>query len=144
MNEQDKAIYQAAIDDAWSENTHTELAIGLLRYEALRSLQPRQHAELHRRNLAGERFDDMIDALVVERAKGTPSSSKECRVPSTDPAPRKPTRYQTERSRCPHCGGVIEPVPIDLPPEWADRLDACVGCPECQSAVELRIVEVPE
>ena len=33
------------------------------RYERLRRLNPRQFAELHQRNLAGERFDDMVDAL---------------------------------------------------------------------------------
>jgi hypothetical protein len=136
MNEQDKAIYRKAVETCQREHEQSPqlLAIGWLRYEALRSLQPRQHAELHRRNLAGERFDDMVDALVIERAKGMTSSG---------PTPAQ-THYQTERSRCPHCGGVIEPVPIDLLPEWADRLDACVGCPECQSAVEVLIVEVPE
>lgn len=33
------------------------------RYERLRRLDPRQFAELHQRCLAGERFDDMVDAL---------------------------------------------------------------------------------
>ena len=33
------------------------------RYERLRRLNPRQFAELHQRNLAGERFDDLVDAL---------------------------------------------------------------------------------
>ena len=33
------------------------------RYERLRRLDPRQFAELHQRNLAGERLDDMVDAL---------------------------------------------------------------------------------
>lgn len=33
------------------------------RYERLRRLNPQQFAELHQRNLAGERFDDMVDAL---------------------------------------------------------------------------------
>ena len=33
------------------------------RYERLRRLNPRQFAELHQRNLAGECFDDMVDAL---------------------------------------------------------------------------------
>lgn len=33
------------------------------RYERLRRLDPRQFAELHQRNLAGERFDDLVDAL---------------------------------------------------------------------------------
>lgn len=33
------------------------------RYERLRRLDPRQFAELHQRNLAGERFDDLVGAL---------------------------------------------------------------------------------
>lgn len=33
------------------------------RYERLRRLNPRQFAELHQRNLAGERFDHLVDAL---------------------------------------------------------------------------------
>lgn len=33
------------------------------RYERLRRLNPHQFAELHRRNLAGERFDDLVDAI---------------------------------------------------------------------------------
>ena len=33
------------------------------RYERLRRLDPRQFAELHQRCLAGERFDDLVDAL---------------------------------------------------------------------------------
>lgn len=33
------------------------------RYERLRRLSPHQFAELHQRNLAGERFDDVVDAL---------------------------------------------------------------------------------
>lgn len=37
-----------------------ELAIGFLRYETLRRLSPRQFAELHKRNLNGEPFDNMV------------------------------------------------------------------------------------
>lgn len=40
-----------------------ELLRGWKRYEKARKLSPRQWAELHARNLAGETFDDMIDAL---------------------------------------------------------------------------------
>lgn len=44
----------------------SELARGYVRYEALRKLNPREFAELNRRNLAGERFDDLVDELVVK------------------------------------------------------------------------------
>jgi hypothetical protein len=36
---------------------------GWVRYEKARKLSPAQWAELHQRNLRGENFDDMIDAL---------------------------------------------------------------------------------
>lgn len=35
------------------------------RYETLRKLNPMQFAELHRRNLAGENFDSMVDQIAV-------------------------------------------------------------------------------
>jgi thymidylate synthase ThyX len=41
-------------------HTPKELALGWLRYEALRRLSPRIFAELHKRNIGGERFDDMV------------------------------------------------------------------------------------
>lgn len=44
-------------------NSPTELAIGFLRFEALRQLNPRQFAELHARNQRGENFDSMVDEL---------------------------------------------------------------------------------
>ena len=40
------------------------LALGYIRYEKLRLLNPRQYAELSRKNLAGEGlFDDLVDGL---------------------------------------------------------------------------------
>lgn len=49
--------------DTTSAAPNGELALGWLRYEKARKLNPAQWAALHQRNLAGERFDDMIDAL---------------------------------------------------------------------------------
>jgi len=63
-HEDDKAI-QRILDKTIFENTAPELALGFARYEALRKLNPRQFAEIHQRNLNGERFDDMIDELVL-------------------------------------------------------------------------------
>ena len=40
-----------------------ELLLGWTRYEKARKLTPQQWTALHTRNLAGENFDDMIDAL---------------------------------------------------------------------------------
>lgn len=45
-----------------------ELARGFARYETLRRLNPKQFAELHARNLAGENFDQMVDSLVMDNA----------------------------------------------------------------------------
>ncbi|KWT95593.1 MULTISPECIES: hypothetical protein [unclassified Variovorax] len=42
-----------------------ELELGWVRYEKARKLNPQQWADLHARNLAGENFDDMVDALPV-------------------------------------------------------------------------------
>lgn len=40
------------------------LALGYIRYEKLRLLNPREYAELSRKNLAGEGlFDDLVDGL---------------------------------------------------------------------------------
>jgi hypothetical protein len=41
----------------------TQALLGWTRYEKARKLNPAQWAELHQRNLRGETFDDMIDAL---------------------------------------------------------------------------------
>lgn len=48
------------------ERTHIELAIGYLRYEALRKLNTTQFKYLHQRNSLGENFDEMVDALVAQ------------------------------------------------------------------------------
>ena len=55
-----KAIFERSLD---------ELAIGWLRYEAIRKLNPHQFTDLHKRNLAGENFDAMVDQLVAEKNK---------------------------------------------------------------------------
>lgn len=48
---------------------HKHLALDSLRYEALRKLNPRQYAELHKRNMKGENFDAMVDALVLDNTR---------------------------------------------------------------------------
>jgi len=45
-------------------NDFAKYKTGYDRYEALRKLNVQQFAELYERNLSGERFDDMVDALV--------------------------------------------------------------------------------
>jgi hypothetical protein len=46
------------------EVNRTDRTLGYLRYEVLRRVTPRQLAALHARNIAGEKFDDMIDAMI--------------------------------------------------------------------------------
>lgn len=58
------AIVQARLRDG---DSNFELALGHLRYEALRKLTPLQFAALHKRNLAGENFDEMVDVLVLHK-----------------------------------------------------------------------------
>ena len=47
-------------------NTAPELAIGWLRYEAVRKLNMVEYGALLVRNLDGENFDVMVDKLVAE------------------------------------------------------------------------------
>lgn len=55
---------EAAVVTIMRKHTTKELAVMALRYEALRKLDSRQYAALCKRNLNGERFDDMVDDLV--------------------------------------------------------------------------------
>ena len=58
--------FNYALSDAKQSNSVDELAIGYMRYKVLRRLTPVQYTCLHERNLAGERFDDMVDKLVAD------------------------------------------------------------------------------
>lgn len=72
--------------------------LGWLRYEKLRKLSPRQFADLHARNIAGEAaFDDLVDALPMPStrrpdathpaaaATAAPSASMQVSVIPPDP-----------------------------------------------------------
>ena len=67
--------YEAVKDLAWEfieigkDPDKIELMITHLRYEALRKLNVQQFSEIFQRNLRGERFDDLIDELVVKGIK---------------------------------------------------------------------------
>ena len=54
----------AVMKDRWNEPV--KMIIGWMRYERLRKIKPRQFKELHKRNLAGENFDDMVDQLIAD------------------------------------------------------------------------------
>ena len=56
----------AKVQEAINREHHVgNLALGYLRYEALRKLSPAAFQELGRRNIAGEHFDSMIDLLIT-------------------------------------------------------------------------------
>lgn len=57
------------------DHTLEELALGFIRYETLRRIGPRLFVELHKNNLLGRFFDDLVDELVKPNSK------------LTDPAP---------------------------------------------------------
>jgi hypothetical protein len=48
-----------------ANHTPEELALGWLRYEALRKVSPRTFAEMNRRNLAGEFFDGIVTEVLL-------------------------------------------------------------------------------
>jgi hypothetical protein len=58
-------VQAQAIAEQGEYLNHAELQRGSNRYEALRKLTAKQFTELNRRNLAGENFDGMVDALVA-------------------------------------------------------------------------------
>lgn len=58
---------QDLVDKTPCEHTAPDLALGYLRYEALRVVNAREWSLLRERNMAGERFDDMIDELVKQK-----------------------------------------------------------------------------
>lgn len=47
-----------------SNHTSEELALGYLRYEAIRRLSPRTFGELYKLNLSGHCFDDLVDDVL--------------------------------------------------------------------------------
>lgn len=51
---------------ALASHNANELALGFIRYEALRRLNPRQYAELERLNRTGNNFDGMVDRLIAD------------------------------------------------------------------------------
>lgn len=66
--EPDTPLNRLIIDTA-EEMSVTNLALGFLRYEAMRKLSPNALAELNKRNIRGEWFDDMIDQLVLDNSE---------------------------------------------------------------------------
>ena len=101
-----------------SNHTPQELALGWLRYEAVRKMNPRQFGEVCKRNLGGEFFDDIVTEFVLSTSQITFGLTKE---PATPPAtrtiagvllpkllpnrPPRPSQKPTSRSKIPKSGG---------------------------------------
>lgn len=54
------------VNRAINDNSEPALAVGFVRYEAVRKLNTQQFAEVFSRSLKGEQFDDIIDELIVK------------------------------------------------------------------------------
>lgn len=57
---------EQALEEFKKGNHDQWLTLDAFRYGALRRLRPNQFAEIHRRNLAGENFDDMITKIALD------------------------------------------------------------------------------
>jgi len=49
-----------------TNHTPEELALGWIRYETVRKMNPRHFLEIHKRNLAGEFFDDIVTDCLLD------------------------------------------------------------------------------
>ena len=63
LHDLDGGQWMPGLTPAASPAAPTQALLGWTRYEKARKLNPAQWAELHQRNIRGENFDDMIDAL---------------------------------------------------------------------------------
>ena len=65
--------YEAAINQALptiAALNYRETAIAILRYEALRTLEPREYTKLCARNISGGvPFDHLVDEIIAARAE---------------------------------------------------------------------------
>ena len=60
MNDTMNRMVQLAI----SNNAPEDLALGFIRYEVVRRMNPRSFADLVRGNVMGKRFDDLVDDAI--------------------------------------------------------------------------------
>ena len=57
-----------------ANHTPEELALGWLRYEALRRANPRIFSEMNRRNMSGEFFDDIVTEALLSWKSPEPNN----------------------------------------------------------------------
>lgn len=70
VNNEDRCTLNARIAKVIVSRTCSEVAIGWLRYEAVRNLSVKQYKKLFCQSLAGSKsFDDLVDELIVKGAK---------------------------------------------------------------------------
>lgn len=66
MNEdENREKLEKLIVKAMEDNFDRELALGFVRYERLRKMNPNQFAELHEANMKGWPFDYLVDKAVL-------------------------------------------------------------------------------
>lgn len=59
------SVFKYRVEQAISTKSQVELAIGYLRYEAIRKLAPRQFAELWQKCMSSDKsFDSLVDELI--------------------------------------------------------------------------------
>jgi len=73
MNKNSKVYLDLLVRVCAAKHTPEDLALGWLRYEALRRVDPHTFAEMHRRNLAGESFDDIVTEALLSWKSGETS-----------------------------------------------------------------------
>lgn len=69
LDEQQKHALWCKIKATEMRRQPDEIALGCLRYEALRRLNCHQIEDLHKRNMFGENFDGMVDELILGGGK---------------------------------------------------------------------------
>ena len=65
QNDEQRGKLRKMVLKASIEQDNLDLALGYLRYEALRKIKGFEFTTLIGRNLHGENFDEMVDALVL-------------------------------------------------------------------------------
>ena len=66
MNEDEKGKkLERLVAKAMEDNFDRELALGFLRYERIRAMNPNQFATLHKENIKGKPFDYLVDEAVL-------------------------------------------------------------------------------
>ncbi len=65
MNQKQRESLNRMVRESIKSRVEGELALGFLRYEALRQLSPQEYAALHQRQLGPNEFDEAVDELVA-------------------------------------------------------------------------------